>query len=260
MLTFEPHRKPLILNQPLLALSDYAHAQRWLWRSGYWKWLVWPFICSLLLLPVYLSGVWWTADALSGGLIQLWQDAENHWSYWLIWPFMFLISLFIGYIVLKNIIMLLCAPLNAFLAEAVINQHLGQPAPTRWRDFATSMWRAVFLTVIALLAGLLSMILLLMLGVIPVIGAIIALVIGTIIQGFLTAWGFFDPVYERAGLSVGQGFRRSLRHAPVLLGNGVPFVLLFQIPIIGWTLAPSYGTVAGVLSALRLQQQEQQST
>ncbi len=250
---------PPTLNQPLLAISDYAHAQRWLWRSGYWKWLLWPFVCSLVLFPVYIYSVWWATDALSTGLIQLWQDAAEHWSYWLVWPFMFLIGLFFGYILLKNLIMLLCAPLNAFLAEAVLNEKLGQPAPTGWRDFASSMWRAVLLTLVALFAGLFSMILLLMLGVIPVIGALIALLIGTVIQGFLTAWGFFDPVYERSGMSMGQGLRHSLRHAPTLLGNGVPFVLLFQIPILGWTLAPSYGTVAGVLTALRLQQRLQQT-
>ncbi len=239
-----PNKGEPLIKLAFLALADYAQAQRWLW----------PFMCSIVLFPVYVYSVWWATDALSQGLIQLWQDAASHWSYWLVWPFMFLIGLFFGYILLKNLIMLLCAPLNAFLAEAVINQHLGQPAPTRWREFAASMWRAVLLTMIGLLAGLFSMLLLLLLGFIPVVGAIAALVIGTLIQGFLTAWGFFDPVYERAGLSMGQGLRRSLRYSPTLLSNGVPFVLLFQIPILGWTLAPSYGTVAGVLTALRLQQ------
>ncbi|MEC7118634.1 MAG: EI24 domain-containing protein [Pseudomonadota bacterium] len=247
---------PTTLHLPALALKDYLNAHRWLWRTGHWKWLLWPFFLSILLFPLYIWSIVWSTDGLTSWILLGLDWPAEGWRYWLIWPFILVIGLIFGYILLKKIIMLLCAPLNAFLAEAVINDHLGQAVSGTWRDFMISLGRAIGLTLIAVIAGLVSTVLLLLLGIVPVVGAIAAVMIGAVIQGFLTAWGFFDPVYERSGLSIGQGFRRSLRYSPVLLGNGVPFVFLFQIPILGWTLAPSYGTVAGALTALRLQQQD----
>lgn len=233
----------------------YLEAHQWLWRTGRMKWLLWPFFCSLCLLPVYGYGVFWGTDTLTTQLTTWFGWQTDGVGYWVILPFILVIVLLFGYILMKNIIMLLCTPLNALLADAVITDQLGEGAKQSLAEFWGSMWRAIGMTVLGLTLGLLTTIGLLFLGSIPVVGTLAALVLGLSIQSFLAAWGFFDPVYERAGVGVWRSFTHSVRLMPRLISSGLPFVLLFQIPVIGWTLAPSYGTVAGAIAACRLQQQ-----
>jgi CysZ protein len=233
----------------------YLEAHQWLWRTNRMKWLLWPFVCSLCLLPVYGYGVFWGTDALATQLTTWFGWQTDGVGYWVMLPFILVIVLLFGYILMKNIIMLLCTPLNALLADAVITDQLGEGSQQSLAEFWGSMWRAISMTVLGLTLGLLTTIGLLFLGSIPVVGTLAALVLGLMIQSFLAAWGFFDPVYERAGLGVWQSFTHSVRLTPRLISSGLPFVLLFQIPLVGWTLAPSYGTVAGAIAACRLQQQ-----
>ena len=233
----------------------YVEAHQWLWRTNRMKWLLWPFFCSLCLLPVYGYGVFWGTDALATQLTTWFGWQTDGVGYWVMLPFILVIVLLFGYILMKNIIMLLCTPLNALLADAVITDQLGEGSQQSLAEFWGSMWRAIGMTVLALVLGLISTVGLLFLGSIPVVGTLAALVLGLMIQSFLAAWGFFDPVYERAGLGVWRSFTHSVRLTPRLISSGLPFVLLFQIPLIGWTLAPSYGTVAGAIAACRLQQQ-----
>jgi CysZ protein len=204
---------------------------------------------------VYGYGVFWGTDALATQLTTWFGWQTDGVGYWVMLPFILVIVLLFGYILMKNIIMLLCTPLNALLADAVITDQLGEGAKQSLAEFWGSMWRAIGMTVLGLTLGLLTTLGLLFLGSIPVVGTLAALVLGLMIQSFLAAWGFFDPVYERAGLGVWRSFTHSVRLTPRLISSGLPFVLLFQIPLIGWTLAPSYGTVAGAIAACRLQQQ-----
>ena len=230
-------------------MIDYWHAHRWLFKTGRWTWMAWPFLCSLCVLPVYAWAVWRSSDAMTHTLLDLWGMASG--LYWLLWPIMLLISLLFGYMLLKNILMLLCLPLNMKLADAVIAEHDAQlPVPhnTHWRG---ALGRSLRVALLSILLSLLGTVLLLLLGLIPLVGPVITLTLGIMLQSFLAAWGCFDPVYERVNVGPWASFKHSLRHAPVLISSGLPSVLLFQIPIIGWTLAPSYGTVAGAMTALR---------
>lgn len=234
--------------------QQYVEAHRWLKRSGRLKWLLWPLLCSLLMLPVYGYAVYYTTVFSLQGLVGYFDWPLYGWAYWLAFPVILLMGLFVVYILLKNIIMLLCVPLNAVLADAVISEQLGHAAQS-WTDLLRSMLRAILMTLLVLIITLMMTLLLLILGFIPVAGAIAAFVLGIGIQGFLAAWGFFDPIYERAGVGIYAGLRRSLKLLPHSLSNGIPFMLLFQIPVLGWTLAPTYGAVAGALHACQLYKQ-----
>lgn len=239
---------------PLQGSLSYMQAHQWLKRTGRLKWLLWPFLCSLLMLPVYGFTVYHATTSSLNWLVSYFEWQSHGIAYWLMLPFILLAALFIGYILLKNVIMLLCIPLNALLADAVITEQLGAQSQTA-KELFFSMLRATVMTLFVLLLTLLTSILLLLLGFIPVAGAIIALVLGIILQAFFAAWGFFDPVFERANCGIVGSFWRCIRLFPHTVSNGIPFVLLFQIPVLGWTLAPSYGAISGALYACQLHQQ-----
>lgn len=233
----------------------YLEAHRWLKRTGRLKWLLWPLLCSLLMLPAYGYGVYFSTDFALQWLVNYFDWQTYGWAYWLALPLVLLMVLFIGYIILKNIIMLLCVPMNVLLAEAVMTDQLGESKPQSIGEITGSMFRALLMTLLTLFISLITSVALLAISFIPVAGAIVALILGVVIQGFLAAWGFFDPVYERAGCGIRGSLWRSIKLFPQMVSNGVPFVLLFQIPVLGWTLAPTYGTVSGALYACQLLKQ-----
>lgn len=232
----------------------YVEAHRWLKRSGKMKWLLWPLLCSCILLPFYGYSVYFGTGYSLQWLVSYFGWQPYGWAYWLSFPLVLLSVLLLSYVLLKNSIMLLCIPMNALLADAVITEQLGAQTQS-WRQLCLSMLRAVLMTLFSLVVSLLLSLVLLAISLIPVAGAIIVLILGIAVQGFLVAWGFFDPVFERAECGVVASFTRSMQLFPQMLITGAPFVVLFQIPVLGWALAPTYGTVAGALHACQLLKQ-----
>lgn len=235
--------------------KSYGYAHQWLKRTGRLKWLLIPLLLALLLFPAYSYGVYSATTNVLAWLVNYFDWQPYRWGYWLSFPVVVLIVLFLGYIIMKNVIMILCVPLNAYLADQMMDDELGKP--TQDIPLLKSMLRALIMTIFAVMIGLISTIVLIAIGFIPVIGAVISLILGILIQGFLAGWGFFDPVFERINYPVSKSFKRSIHLLPNIQSQGVPFVLLFQIPIIGWALAPTYGTLAGVWYASQLHKQHQ---
>lgn len=255
--------RPLI-HQPLSGATDYAVAHRWLWQQGRWKFLLWPFLCSVLLLPFYLSGVWQGSHALTAWGMQLLHLDINSFWYWVGWPVMLVLMLWVGYVLLKQVLMILCLPVHMVLSDRILAEQLGDtatnPTGSAWHEWPSRLVRTLGMTLMGIALGLLASVLLLLCAMLPFVGAFLAIGLGLLLQSFLAAWGFFDPVYERAGFGVGQSLRRSLQQAPLLVSSGLPFVLMFQVPVLGWTLAPIYGTVAGAHTACQWAKREQWPT
>lgn len=239
----------------LSGLKSYIQAHQWLTKTGRLKWLLIPLLIAILLFPAYVYGVYHATTGSLQWLVNYFHWDAYSWGYWLSLPVVILVVLFLGYIILKNLIMLLCVPLNAYLADALMDEEFGQSEQDT--SLIKSMMRALGMTLLAILIGLISTIILIAIGFIPVAGAIISLVLGILIQGFLAGWGFFDPVFERINYPVGKSFKRCLQLMPQIESQGIPFVLMFQIPIFGWALAPTYGTIAGVWYACQLHKQQQ---
>lgn len=233
--------------------QSYIQAHRWLKQTQRLKWLLFPLTIAILLFPAYLYSVYTATQELLWQIVQFFDQPLYGWIYWLSFPIVLFIVLFLGYIIIKNLIMIVCVPMNAYLADAIIHEELGDAAQEI--PLVRSIMRALFMTILAIVIGLISMLILITIGFVPVVGAIISLVLGILIQGFLATWGFFDPVFEREQCSIGKSFWRCLRLLPYVESHGTPFVLLFQIPILGWALAPTYGTISGAWYAAQLLKQ-----
>lgn len=235
-------------------LNSYRHAHQWLKTTRRLKWLIIPLILATLLFPTYIYGVYSATTSSLAWLVNYFNWDAYSFGYWLSFPFVVVIVLLLGYIIVKNLIMLLCVPMNAYLADAMMDDTLGKPIQDI--PLLKSIMRALVMTLFAIFIGLISTVILIAIGLIPIAGAIISLILGFIIQAFLAAWGFFDPVFERLHYPVSKSFWRCIRLMPQVQSQGLPFVLLFQIPILGWALAPTYGTLAGVWYASQLHQQQ----
>ena len=237
---------------PINGLKSYSQAHQWLKDTGRLKWLFIPLVIATLLFPIYVYGVYHATTGSLNWLVNYFNWDAYSWGYWLSFPIVIITVLFLGYIILKNLIMVLCVPLNAYLADQMMDDLLGKPIQEI--PLIKSILRALVMTLIAVVIGLISAVILLAIGFIPVVGAVISLILGIIIQGFLAGVGFLDPVFERLHYPASQSFKRCIRLIPQVESQGIPFVLLFQIPILGWALAPTYGTLSGVQYATQLHQ------
>lgn len=234
-------------------LNSYRQAHQWLKQTHRLKWLIIPLLLAILLFPAYVYGVYSATTSSLAWLVNYFNWDDYSFGYWLSFPVVVLVVLLLGYIIVKNLIMVLCVPMNAYLADTMMDDQLGKP--THDIPLIKSIIRALAMTILAIVIGLITTIILIAIGFIPIAGAIISLVLGFFIQAFLATWGFFDPVFERLNYPVRKSFWRCVRLMPQMQSQGLPFVLFFQIPIIGWALAPTYGTLAGVWYASQLHQQ-----
>ena len=237
-----------------LGLDSYQKAHQWLKQTQRLKWLLIPLILATLLFPAYFYAVYHATTSSLAWLVNYFNWEPYGIGYWLSFPIIIIIVLFLGYIILKNLIMVLCVPMNAYLADAMMDDTLGKS--NQDIPLIKSIIRALLMTLLAIVIGLISTLFLVAIGFIPIVGAIISLIVGFTIQAFLAAWGFFDPVFERLNYPVGKSFKRCVGLMPHMQSQGLPFVLFFQIPIFGWALAPTYGTLAGIWHASQLHQEQ----
>jgi CysZ protein len=117
-----------------------------------------------------------------------------------------------------------------------------KPGMSVGRAIGLALWR--FLKFVGL--GLM----LFVIGLVPVIGTVIATVGGLILASYAVAWELLDPYFET--LDIRHAEQRALikRHKKVLLGFGMPIALLFGIPIVG-PLLFGLAQVAGAMLVAR---------
>jgi CysZ protein len=92
--------------------------------------------------------------------------------------------------------------------------------------------------------------LLFVIGLVPVVGTVIASVAGLLLASRTVAWELLDPYFET--LDIRHAEQRALirRHQKVLLGFGLPIALMLAIPIVG-PLLFGLAQVAGAVFVAR---------
>ena len=88
----------------------------------------------------------------------------------------------------------------------------------------------------------------------PIIG-IITTVLGIIIQGFYAGWGNVDFWAERH-LSYNETVRYMKQNKGMLIGNGIVYIFLISIPVVGVFFGPPLATIAVTTEAIKDYDQE----
>lgn len=237
-------------------IKDYARAQRLLFKEGLWPLFLVPGILSLFYLP--LSMVFgffflkdfttfvhdnWVPDFLQSTLTQI-----------ILSVFLFLVALYLGFLLFRNVIMVLYSPILSFLSEATERAAAGltkeEDAPGfSMSEAAKSALRGTTMSLLTLVFALIALATSFLIAMIPVIGAIIAMILMPVFTVYLAGVGFYDPSLERRQAGIGDTLSFCWRNRGRVTGVGFGFTLLLLVPVVGWFLAPSYGVVAGTLAA-----------
>ena len=84
----------------------------------------------------------------------------------------------------------------------------------------------------------------------PGVGVLISPPLILFINAYYGGFGLIDFTLERKRFSIKESFKFNQTHRGMTTGVGLGFVLLLMLPVIGWMMAPGYGTVAATLAAI----------
>jgi CysZ protein len=217
-------------------------------------WLILFVVLSLELSEWAISILYETIESLTG--ISMSSEASD--SDWLEilktgihWGFILVIKLFVWYILgryMKYLILILLAPLFAYLSEKTEELVAGKIYPFSLIQFIKDILRGVGITFrnmfiesfIILVASIIGFIF-------PIISPIL-LILLFFLNSYFMAFNFFDYVVERKRMNIGKSVRYMRANAMTLIGFGTAYNIVSWIPLLDWVLAPISATAGAVLA------------
>jgi CysZ protein len=165
----------------------------------------------------------------------------------LLW-ILLLLLLFITY---RHVVLALLAPVLTLLSEKTECRVTGGAAvPFQLKQALIDLIRGIRINLRIMILSIFFSLAAWLLVLIPVIGAFLSLVVSFYIQSYYGGFALVDYTLERRRLSVRESIAFVKQRRAWITGIGAGFFLLSLIPLIGWFLAPTYGTVAATLMIL----------
>lgn len=250
------------LKELLAGLQCHRRAHRLVIEHKLWRLILIPGFLSLLYFPAVLWATFYGLRPAARYLHENWvpQFLQSGFTLSLLSLVIWALGVYVGFMLFRNVIMIICSPVLSYLSETVEKVAGGiTPPKFTWQGVGKEIVRAAILSLITLILSVLTFVFCLLIGLIPVLGAIISFFVMTLVQSYLAGVGFADPALERRRYSIWATLMFARRHRPRLMGVGLGFLLLMAIPLVGWFLAPSYGIIAGTLAAVDLLNEANQS-
>lgn len=217
-----------------------------------WKVAIVPALMSFFYFPlVFLGSIFGFGEVgmwLNENL--MWEPMQSPWTAAILAIVLGAVGLYVAFLVFRNVIMILYTPFLGFLSETAEKKEYGYGGPEfSFKGLAYEIYRGILVSLITLAWSLMLMVVCWLFLLVPVVGGLMSIVGLTLVQMYFAGVGFADPAMERRRYSVRESLSFAWRHRARLLGCGAGFVLILLIPLIGWLLAPTYGVIAGTLSA-----------
>ena len=162
-----------------------------------------------------------------------------------------LIIIVVGILLLKYLILIFTGPFMGPLSEKVESIVLNNPQSKESLSISKMGYefvRGLRISVRNIVRELFFTVLILLLSFIPLLAFLTTPVI-FVLQSYYVGFGNIDYYLERRA-NVKQSIRYIRQNKGLAIGNGIGFLVLLMIPVIGLFLAPVLGTVAGTLSAI----------
>ena len=235
----------------LRGLAAYPRAQRLVIRHRLWSWLVVPGLLSVAYVAalLFLGALWF--DDLSRLLVEHWLPAgwESGPFYWIALLLMWFMGLLIGFLAYRQVVLIVFAPLLGQLSETVEAREYGGVAPPfSLRQMTRDLARGLNVNLRYLGWSLLGTAAAWLLVLIPIAGAPLSAAGMVLVQAYFGGAGLMDPPLERRRATVAETLVLVRSRRGLATGVGLGFVLLLLIPVAGWFLAPTYGTIAGTIA------------
>jgi CysZ protein len=245
-----------MLKEIVTAIQSYFQTHRFIIKHRLWKWILIP---GLLYTLLFCAGIYffWTSStaaiewmfAKTG--VQGWMDKMN--DSWLSFLLIFgrimvhLVFLMFYFSLFKYMFLIIGSPLFAYLSEKTEAIIEGKDFPFSFTQLMKDILRGIRIALRNMLWQTVYAISIFILAFIPVVGWVTPL-ISLLVECYYLGFSMLDYSCERHKLSTSQSISFIGKHKGLAIGNGLIFLLMHLIPILGWLLAPSYAVIAATIS------------
>ena len=231
----------------------YSRALKLISKLNLWKFFLIPALIGLFIG----GGIVWLAigvsDNIGDWMAQIWvfdwgKETFTTISHWLGG----IIVVVIGIVIFKHVVQAFSSPFMGPVSEKIEEYLTGKELESN--NFMILLLRGIKINVRNLFLELLYTFLLFILGFIPILNIISAILIFRV-QAYYAGFGNMDYTLERY-MNYKESTKFVKRHKGVAVGNGILFTLMLIIPFIGVILTLPIATVASTIETLKKLEQE----
>ena len=232
-------------------INAYAGTFKLISRLGLWKYFGIPMLISFGTAILVGMSAWGFSDNLGRVMAKIWPwewGAETFATVSTV--FGGLVIIIIGLILYKHIILALSAPFMGPVSGKIEAHITGQAPKHRNTSGLSQLWRGIRINVRNLVMELLLTIPILIIGFIPIIG-IISTVLLFLVQSYYAGFGNMDYTLERH-FNVKDSVNFVKQNRGLAIGNGVVFMLMLLVPILGIILVLPLSVTAASSETVRI--------
>ncbi len=216
-----------------------------------WTYFGIPILISVLTAVLIGITAYGLSDNIGGLIAKIWVWEWGSETFRAISDFIGgLVVIAIGLIVYKHVIMALSAPFMSPVSEKIEAHFLGQEIKHRKAKFASQLWRGIRINLRNLLMELFFTVPILLLSFIPVIN-IFTTVLLFMVQAYYAGFGNMDYTLERH-FGYGDSLKFVRSHSGIAMGNGMVFMAMLFIPVIGIIFVLPLSVTASTTETVRL--------
>ena len=216
----------------LKGIKAYAGTFGLISKLRLWKYFAVPMAISFFTAVLIGFSAWGLSDNLGNFISKIWFWKWGSETFRTISDFIgALIIIALGIILYRHIVMALSAPFMSPVSEKIEKHLFGTNHSHRKTSNAEQLWRGIRINVRNLLMELLLTIPIILIGFIPVVG-IISSVLLFLVQSYYAGFGNMDYTLERH-FKHAESIQFVKRNRGIAIGNGIVFMLVLLIPIVG---------------------------
>ncbi|SHG77351.1 EI24 domain-containing protein [Winogradskyella jejuensis] len=230
-------------------LQVYSGAYGLISKLKLWKYFVIPMLISFVVFILIFVSAYGLSDNLGEWIAGIWVWETGKATVTFISTLIAGVIIFaLGIIMFKHIIMALSSPFMSPVSEKIEEYYTGKPAENKIKSsFAQQLIRGIRLGLRNLAKELLYTIPILLLKFIPVVN-IFSTALLFIVQAYYAGFGNMDYTLERH-FTYKESVNFIRKNRGLAIGNGIGFLLLLFIPVIGVILVlPLSVTSASVIA------------
>ncbi|KAA1242850.1 EI24 domain-containing protein [Aquimarina sp. RZ0] len=221
-------------------------------KLGLWKYFAIPILISFITGILFFALAWFLSEPLGNFIARIWIWELGSETVAVISKYLsILLILAIGLVLYKHIVMALSAPFMSPVSEKVELHLTGNHNHShRQTSFRQQLMRGIRINVRNLLRELLFIIPLVLLSFIPVIG-IVATILIFIVQAYYVGFGNMDYTMERH-FKYKESIQFVRKYRGTAIGNGIVFMLMLFIPVIGFIITLPISVVAASTETVKI--------
>jgi len=240
----------------LKGLEAYSGTFALISKLKLWKYFAIPIVISIVTALTIGITAYGLSDNIGRFISSIWPWDFGKEIFTSISTFIgAIVIIAIGLILYKHIIMALSAPFMSPVSEKIETHLTGiEKHQHRNTTFGQQLWRGIRINLRNLGKELLITIPILMLKFIPVIN-IFSTVLLFLVQAYYAGFGNMDYTLERH-FKYGESVQFVRKYRGIAIGNGIVFILLLLVPIIGIILVLPLSVTAASLKTVTLLKEE----